>query len=198
MEKVEETSKSPTQNGSQKISCDNRKKSQDNDNTTSENTPKSSKINIIKIIMNKQSLDEQNKKNEEEKSSKPLNSSIDRLQICSEFNNNKDTLINDKMNEFYRIKMQVPTSSPAPMFGLMKKDSSTGEYQFGIDNTPNLFAPNEEKIGLCSNHFKASQFNRFVPDDSDLEEENNQRIDVPAFNLTIKDNSFEIDEDLDE
>jgi hypothetical protein len=181
-------------NETQNACSQNQKTSRDNDSFTNDNTPKSNRINIINLVMNKHSLN-QNEENTDGHLQQPNDkTSLERMLKTSPFAQGKFNDLNKSMMEFYNTKMQMCDASPAPAFGLLKKDSSVGDGYLDMAKSPNFQQKQDTSIPLCENHYKASEYNHFVPDDeSDMDQDKALNHIIPHFKFSKPQNPFEAD-----
>lgn len=169
----------------QKSSAENRKTSGESHVKTSENTPKSERLNIIKIKMDN-IMNHQYSKSEEVKSRDHSLTKQDLLmeKFSPRHGDNNENI--DWMSRLQETKNQMATTSPAPpIAALLKRESSAGENMFDMQNTPNRPAPNNQPItfAVCKNHFVEMRLDQFISDDESLTDGLNHENEVRDFTL---------------
>lgn len=169
----------------QKSSAENRKTSGESHVKTSENTPKSERLNIIKIKMDN-IMNPQYSKSEEVKSREHSLTKPDLLMDkFSPRHADKNENI-DWMSRLQETKNQIATTSPAPpIAALLKRESSAGECPFDAQNTPNRPSLIAQPVtyAVCKNHFVQMQLDQFISDDESLTDGLNQENEVRGFTL---------------
>lgn len=160
----------PAQNEDQKSRAENRKVSGDSFMKTSENTPKSERLNIIKINISDMENQPHSKSEEVKQKSNLMQNLFVPRDKSSPRNENGVTKI-DWLSRLQEQKNLMATTSPAPpIAALLKRESSAGENLFDLQNTPNRFELGNQAVtfGFCKSHFNQTNFAQYISDDESL------------------------------
>jgi len=165
-----------------RVEKENRKISKDNMAITSANTPKSEKINVIKIEVPEVRNECQSEENKNlQLSSLYQNSIFDKSPQAIKPKN-----LNELMDDLQESKNWLAGKSPmAPMAALLKKNSSAGETPFEEPNSPKRTGLHVYRttIGLCEDHFEAIGLKDYIGEYESLSDNESSDINVREFTL---------------